>query len=313
MISLKRYLDSAMKPLKEEPETKPDLLKVAIEGYSATFEAVGVHCREACPATGGTLREGLGNLRMSFSVSMNTGELEEALSRFRAHLNDWSRATARHYKEKANEVKELLLTMARSIESVSTRDMQCAGQINEVTTRLQAIASLEDLTEIRASIQRSACELRNSIERMTIEGNAALDVLREQVAAYQTKLDEAEALASRDAMTGLSSRLYVEGEIEKRIARANPFCVVLIDIDGFKRVNDEHGHLTGDILLKQFGAELRSACHAMDVIGRWGGDEFLLLFDCELKETQARTERLRKWICGSYKVQATRGEIKLEG
>ena len=52
---------------------------------------------------------------------------------------------------------------------------------------------------------------------MTAEGKEALDHLREQVASYQTKLEEAEEIASRDALTGLSSRLYVEGQIEKRI------------------------------------------------------------------------------------------------
>jgi diguanylate cyclase (GGDEF)-like protein len=50
----------------------------------------------------------------------------------------------------------------------------------------------------------------------------------------------------------------------------------------------------------------------MDVIGRWGGDEFLLIFDCALPEAQARAERLRKWICGSYTLEGRQGEIKLQ-
>ncbi len=59
-----------------------------------------------------------------------------------------------------------------------------------------------------------------------------------------------------------------------------PFCVAIIDIDEFKRVNDEHGHLVGDELLKQFAAEMRSVCRSTDTIGRWGGDEFILLLHC---------------------------------
>ena len=87
--------------------------------------------------------------------------------------------------------------------------------------------------------------------------------------------------------------------------------MAIIDIDGFKKVNDNHGHLTGDELLKQFGAELRSACRATDVIGRWGGDEFILLYDCGLAEAEAQTERLRKWICGNYEVKVKSGALKL--
>ena len=56
-----------------------------------------------------------------------------------------------------------------------------------------------------------------------------------------------------------------------------PFCIAIIDIDKFKRVNDEHGHLAGDELLKKFAAKMRSVCRDTDTIGRWGGDEFILL------------------------------------
>ena len=48
------------------------------------------------------------------------------------------------------------------------------------------------------------------------------------------------------------------------------------------------------------------------MIGRWGGDEFLLIFDCGMPEAQTRAERLRKWICGSYTLGARQGEIKLQ-
>ena len=85
----------------------------------------------------------------------------------------------------------------------------------------------------------------------------------------------------------------------------------MIDIDGFKKVNDEHGHLTGDDLLKQFGRELRSSCRSSDIIGRWGGDEFILLYNCDLQEAEAQIERVRKWICGNYEVEGKSGTIKL--
>jgi diguanylate cyclase (GGDEF)-like protein len=312
MISLKKYLDlpPGSEGIKETEE--PDLLKVAIEEYGATLEAAGHCCAKVCPATVNALNQEIVKIRSELSVSMESERLAEAAARAREQMNEWGRATEQHYHKKTDEVKELLLTMARAAESVSARDARCAGQMSEMTGRLNAIASLEDLTEIRASIKISARELKISIDRMTAEGKATLDALREQVSTYQTKLDVAEAIASRDALTGLSSRLHVERQIERRIAAGAVFCVALIDIDGFKRTNDQHGHVMGDELLRQFGAELRLACRAMDVIGRWGGDEFLLIFDCGLMEGRARAERLRKWVCGSYTLEGKQGEIKLQ-
>jgi diguanylate cyclase (GGDEF)-like protein len=86
----------------------------------------------------------------------------------------------------------------------------------------------------------------------------------------------------------------------------------MVDIDGFKRVNDEYGHLTGDELLKQFAAELVSACRSADVIGRWGGDEFIILLECSLVEASAQIDRLSKWVCGNYTIPAKSGARKLK-
>jgi diguanylate cyclase (GGDEF)-like protein len=312
MISLKKYLDS--QPAGRFAEVEPDerdLLIVVIDAYGSALLEMGNCSLDACPGLGGDLKRNLGELRTVLSPGMSCETLAATDAGVRERLRVWGRDTAKHYQQKACEVKELLLVMARTAESVSARDQRCAGQMSEVTERLKAIASLEDLTEIRASIERSATELKTSIDRMTAEGREALEHLREQVASYQTKLEEAEEIASRDALTGLSSRLYVEGQIEKRIGAGTTLCVALIDIDGFKKVNDDHGHLTGDELLKQFGAELRSACRATDVIGRWGGDEFILLYDCGLAEAEAQAGRLRKWICGNYEVKGKSGALKL--
>ncbi len=111
----------------------------------------------------------------------------------------------------------MLLVMAQTAESIGERDQQCAAQFTAVTTRLKGIANLEDLTEIRESIKKSASDLKSSIDRMTAEGKAAIDQLRAEVTQYQARLEEAETMASRDALTGVRSRPWVEGQIEQAL------------------------------------------------------------------------------------------------
>ncbi len=312
MISLKKYLESQqVDSVAALERADGDLLPAVVEAYSSALIEMSNSSLEACPATGEELKRSLHELKAGLSAGMSTATLSATDSGVREQLREWGRGTAKHYQRKACEVKEILLMMARTAESVGARDQRCAGQMGEVTERLKAIASLDDLTQIRRSIEKSASDLKSSIDRMTAEGKAVLDHLKEQVATYQTKLEEAEVIASRDSLTGLSSRLYVEGQLEKRMAAETPFCISIVDIDRFKKVNDDHGHVTGDELLKQFGKEMRSACRATDLIGRWGGDEFLILFDCRLAEAEAQTVRLRKWICGNYTVRGKAGEVKL--
>lgn len=312
MISLTDYLEAKTDPTGSRNLSQQDLLLAVLDAYSSALVDMG-HCSmDICPGIGNELKKKLDSLRAELSTDVSLRTLSEIGTRVRLELETWGRETARHYQQRANEVKGILLTMAQTAESVGASDDRAAGHISEVTERLKAIGSLDDIIQIRASIEKSAEELKVSIDRMAAEGKAALDQLKEQVTHYQSKLEEAEEVASRDALTTLSNRLYVENQIEMRIQTEIPFCVAIIDIDRFKKVNDDYGHLTGDELLKQFSNELRNACRATDIVGRWGGDEFIVLFDCGPAEAQMLAERLFKRTCRVYTVQSVLGEIQLQ-
>lgn len=311
MISIKKYLDSNTHEVGKRGDAPArDLFALVLDAYGSTLVEMGNCSLDACPGTGESLKRALVQLTAELTPAASHERLATTGELAREQLRTWGCETARHYQGKAYEVKEILLTIARTAESVSARDQRCTGQLNAVTQRLKTIATLDDLTQVRVSIVESAAELKASIERMTEEGKKVLDHLRKQVQDYQTKLEEAEKIASRDALTGISNRIYVEARMEERLASKAEFCVAILDLDGFKKVNDEHGHLTGDELLKQFASELRSACRSNDIIGRWGGDEFILLLDAGLDEAQGQVDRIRKWVCGNYEIKRAEGTVK---
>jgi diguanylate cyclase len=313
MISIKKYLDgeNASPEPQAEPEEK-NILPVAMSAYRSALQEMGNCSLDACPALGEELKQDLGKLGESLSRDISSQKVATAEVSVKEKMQDWGRRAAGHYQQKTSEVKEILLVLARTAESVGARDQRCAQQITDVTTRLKAIANLEDLTQIRASIEKSASELKTSIDRMTEEGKAAIEQLRGEVTNYQAKLEEAEKVALRDALTGSLSRRCVENQIERRIGSAAPFCVAILDIDRFKQVNDEYGHLVGDELLKQFATELQSRSRTTDLIGRWGGDEFIIVLDCALAKAKPQIDRLHEWVCGNYTVHGNAGPIKLK-
>lgn len=102
-------------------------------------------------------------------------------------------------------------------------------------------------------------------------------------------------LATTDALTGLHNRRYVLGELTKALQRARRteqrFAVVLFDLDGFKRINDTCGHAAGDAVLKKAASALESIIREGDVLGRYGGDEFLLITYGDLSGSQSLPER----------------------
>jgi len=87
--------------------------------------------------------------------------------------------------------------------------------------------------------------------------------------------------AITDPLTGLANRRYLEARLREELERARRHgigaALLIIDVDGLKRVNDALGHAAGDKLLRAVGDALRGACRRMDLAARWGGDEFLVL------------------------------------
>lgn len=106
--------------------------------------------------------------------------------------------------------------------------------------------------------------------------------LREKNQALEVSLAQITHLAEHDALTGaLSRRCFVE-RAQRAIARcelepATPLSVALLDLDHFKAVNDRHGHLVGDAVLQRFAALAGECLRRDDGLGRWGGEEFVLL------------------------------------
>lgn len=89
-------------------------------------------------------------------------------------------------------------------------------------------------------------------------------------------------LSVRDPLTGAYNRRFFDQRLEEEVSRTrrsgNPTSLLIIDVDDFKRYNDSHGHARGDILLKELVALCVSSVRASDIVGRYGGEEFVVLF-----------------------------------
>jgi diguanylate cyclase (GGDEF)-like protein len=123
---------------------------------------------------------------------------------------------------------------------------------------------------------------------------------RELSAAYRRM----EELALRDGLTGLLNRRALSDQASSGLSRAkrkhHPFAVAMVDIDHFKAINDTYGHAAGDHVLSQLAQRLTTAVRASDDVGRWGGEEFLVLLpESDREQAQVAAERLRSLIASA--------------
>ncbi|MBK7928187.1 MAG: diguanylate cyclase [Bryobacterales bacterium] len=301
MISLKRYLDSPAE----------SLLPVAVDGYRSALAAFARGGAQVCPLAGPQFEQSLLNLKEQVSPTASPQSLAETSRRVEAELDQWTKTASDYLARTTTEVRDLVKSVAESVQSLAERDQRYAGQFTEISQKLTEVAALDNLQQMRQSLSESIRNVNASVERMVSEGQQSVASLKSQIDSYQARLAETERLAARDPLTGLDNRLGIEHNIELLLARGQPFTVILIDLNGFKPVNDQYGHIAGDSILKQFAAELRPLFRPTDAVGRWGGDEFIVVAGCEPGEITPLVERIRQWVFGDYSVDTPTGPAKV--
>jgi diguanylate cyclase (GGDEF)-like protein len=121
------------------------------------------------------------------------------------------------------------------------------------------------------------------------------------VLANLRNLAIAEIRAATDALTGLPNNRAVQDTLRRMVAQASrtvsPLAAVLLDLDHFKRINDTHGHSRGDEVLAAVAAAMRGSLRESDFVGRYGGEEFLILLpDTGKKQAQVAAEKVRAGV-----------------
>ena len=152
------------------------------------------------------------------------------------------------------------------------------GEADAVSHRLQqALAELAELKQTLATSQKESIDARQQIGIVT-DTNARLT---QQVKQLEQELVEAHHFAYHDELTGLPNRSLLRDRLNQALAQAarqnKQVGLLLLDLDGFKSVNDMLGHATGDKILQRVAERLLSCIREADTACRYGGDEFVIL------------------------------------
>jgi len=119
--------------------------------------------------------------------------------------------------------------------------------------------------------------------------------------AMRQRLEELQEMAMHDPLTGIANRRFVEINLAARLEEFKRygfgFSVMFIDADNFKTINDTHGHSAGDRILKMIGTTIANSLRSFDIVGRWGGEEFVvLLIHAKNEDLFKLADRLRRMI-----------------
>ncbi|MGD2088588.1 MAG: GGDEF domain-containing protein [Candidatus Aminicenantes bacterium] len=193
-----------------------------------------------------------------------------------------------------------------STARIYERESQLLEKINQIQT--DAFISKAELSKAFVELSHEYAKLLKQIIKITRIGDSnqrKLFLANEQIEKQQKELSIAykqmELLARTDPLTQLANRRDFLERLQQEIIRfersGNPFSVVLGDIDDFKSVNDRYGHDCGDLVLVTIAKIFKSMLRKQDSVGRWGGEEFILLLpEAPMKGGEKVAEGIRKRI-----------------
>jgi diguanylate cyclase (GGDEF)-like protein len=222
-----------------------------------------------------------------------------SLYQWRARAN----AALRNYRDAYTDLAEYARRYAAANDAERSRQAAALRARFETDREIERNALLKrELGVSREQSQRQARQLRwNAIA--VISGVLVIALLIYFLMANRRYRQQLVKLASQDSLTGLPNRRHTAelamAALTHATAAEQPLTIAIIDLDHFKFINDRCGHATGDFVLKEFARVGREALRDSDVLGRWGGEEFLLVMPGATVEiAQANLERMRTLIFG---------------
>ncbi len=202
-------------------------------------------------------------------------------------------------KDKAME-QELLGMVAQILGMVIDLSGRAAISNESLETHLDKLAGSGDPAVVLQAASDIIAETRSFVEN-TRQFEVSLIESTQEIKHLKDELDNARKQATVDSLTGLHNRRGFDKALNKAIKSVKTgdktFSLVLLDIDHFKAVNDTHGHLVGDKVLKGISSQLFKQMRGNDFLSRYGGEEFaILLLDTPITGAFTVAENLRKSI-----------------
>ncbi|WP_417333465.1 diguanylate cyclase [Halarcobacter sp.] len=198
-------------------------------------------------------------------------------------------------KQKTSDIAKLLTLMGQYFNDAIHSSGKGSQEVSNIKTQIESIdmqksTGFEELTELQTKLIDAALtiesEMSNVGEKLN-SGRSEVEALEQKIKKLEQELDKTKEKSTKDHLTGVLTRgAYEEAikKIESEFDRNNTqYAIIFFDLDHFKKINDNYGHQAGDIILSTFAKVLNKNTREFDVVGRYGGEEFVAIVHFNLK------------------------------
>jgi len=199
-------------------------------------------------------------------------------------------------------VKSMMMTFIDRVGAMAISTGDYHQKIDQYSQKITAARDVKDLNGILEDVMRETRSAQDEALRSRDQMVSARHEMQEaenRIQHLESQLEKMSELVREDQLTGSLNRRGLDDVFERELARVDrqggTLCIAMLDLDDFKRLNDTHGHIAGDEALVHLVGLVKETLRTMDVVGRFGGEEFLIILpDTPLESATQTITRLQR-------------------
>jgi diguanylate cyclase len=268
-------------------------LSMAVDRLLATLAQLAGSVLEAEPDVTSTFITRLDACRRVLRDPASGRSTAEALDTAIRSIEHFIKSSGRYVAAREAELTEMIRILHEAARLMAGQSSNFNEELLETSEKLHKVIQLDDIRELKRHLSAEVATLRLAVEEKQRRDAESAASLSNRLEELQTQLVKAEEEASLDPLTKIANRGTFDQVFARMIANARatkmPLSVAMVDIDGFKSINDTHGHQIGDRVLLCAAMWLGKGLRHTDFLARYGGEEFaVILKDARLTEIHTR-------------------------
>jgi diguanylate cyclase (GGDEF)-like protein len=252
--------------------------------YLDAIHAVEQHALIAGADISEATRREIAGLAREIEPESNADALHHSRDAFVRLMRTYGDRAGAEVRQQARDLRDMVALLEEASTTMAAHNTRFHSSFERVTTELEAAAECDSPARVRQHLASVVHNLKTTVECLWQESRQSVSRMQSELHAYHNRLAQAERAIWTDPLTGLPNRRAAEARIEKELQSPGPFCMVVMDLNRFKSINDRFGHACGDQVLTTFARHLQRAFREGDVVYRWGGDEFLVVMNGTMRD-----------------------------
>jgi diguanylate cyclase len=186
-----------------------------------------------------------------------------------------------YLRDREGEFKNIIAVLTTGLTTLTEENQEFNTSMYERSVKLEKITYLNDIRKMKEELLREVEHIKDNVRDKQIRDTQRLHTLSQEVKTLRIDIEKAQQASLTDGLTGTYNRLAFDTHIQKLVERhaISPIscALLLLDIDNFKQVNDQYGHLVGDRVLMALVQRCRTLIRQDDLLARYGGEEFVVV------------------------------------